>query len=336
MIQTECHWRERILELQALLEEVKPLLVAEEAQLSEQLAAISAFEFRVRYRLEILIQRLEKLTEEIQILRRRLNNLREDCLPNGEFINDTLYEQWLITEDEGTVASGNFRYREAPKLDPAPSLTPDQNVAVKQLYRKLARRFHPDFALDDEDRIYRTNMMMAINAAYAKSDLERLEELTLEPDPQQREYTNQQLAEALLKEWHHCWCRMKEIELELARLEEHPSTQLMRQADKIALKNRDLLDELAAELRDKIAHKMIRLDILKDEIESFVKGHTDFGGDDFADVVFDLGLEQILVEDPDSTFIGWREKYWKRCDFDDGSDESAWEELRKQRNQKRR
>ena len=336
MIQSANDWRERIVELQALLKEVKPLLVAAEAELSERLAAISAFEFHVRSRLESLTHRLEKLTDEIQLLRHQLNILREDWFSDDEFTGDSLYEQWRTTEDAGAAASGNYRYRKSPEQDSAHSLTPDQNAAIKRLYRQLARRFHPDFALDDEDRNYRTSMMMAINAAYAVGDLERLENLAQEPDPQQRSYSDQQLAEVLLKEWYHCWRRMREIELELGRLEEHPSSQLMRQAEKVAVEDRDLLDELVAELRDKIAQKMVQRDMLKDEIKSFGKGQIDLVGDEFADAVYDLGLEQVLVEDPDLAFMEWRDKNWERYDFEDDSDESAWEELIKRRNRERK
>jgi hypothetical protein len=275
------------------------------------------------------------LEGEIQFLRRRLNTLQDDWLFEDQYSSDDLYERWYTTGEAGAAASGNFRYREAPEQDPAPSLSSDQKSAIKRLYRQLARRFHPDFALDDEDRIYRTGIMMAINAAYNAGDLERLEKLALEPDPQQRSYSEQQMAEALLQEWHRCWRRMQEIEGELARLEEHPSTQLMSQAEKLEAKGRDLIDELAEELREKIAHKMIQRDMLKDEIDSFSKDNSDIAGDKFADAVYDLGLEEVLVEDPDSAFLEWRDQNWGRFnfddDFDDDSDQIVWEELRKRR-----
>jgi len=336
IVRTPNQWQERIKELQALLEEVKPLLIAAEAELSERLAEISTFEFNVRCRLESLTRRLEELTDEIRMLHQRLNHLREELFSDDDFVDGELYEQWRTTEDAGAAASGNYRYREVPEQDYTHSLTPDQSAAIKQLYRQLARRFHPDFALDEEDRIYRTAMMMAINAAYAAADLNRLEVLAQEPDPQQKAYSDEQLAEALLKEWHHCWRRMEEIELELVRLEEHPSTQLMRQADKVSAENRDLLDELAAELRDKIAYKMVQRDMLKDEIDSFGKERFDLAGDDFADAVYDLGLEEVLVEDPIAAFAEWRDKHGSQFDFGDGFDESAWDGLRKQRNRKQK
>lgn len=334
--QTTSDWRERIAELQFLLDEVKPLLVAAEAELSEQLAAINAFEFNVRAKLEKLTRRLEELTTEIQLLRRQLNLLREDLLQDDGLLGSSLYERWRDTEDAGSAASGDYRYREAAEQEPVATLTPDQSAAIKRLYRQLARRFHPDFALDEEDRKYRTSMMMAINAAYVAGDMQRLEALEREPDPQQKSYSDQELAKALLKEWHRCLRRLEEIKVELARLERHPSAELMRLAEKAAAEERDLLDELAAELRDKIAYKMVQRDMLLAEIESFDKENLDLSNEEFADAVYDLGLEDVLVEDPISAFEEWRDKHRDHFDFDEGSDEAVWEELRKHRNRERK
>ena len=177
--------------------------------------------------------------------------------------------------------------------------------------------------------------MMAINAAYAMRDVERLKELALEPDSQPQLITDQDLVEALLREWHRCQRRMEEIELELVRLEEHPSAELMRRADKAAEEGRELLDELEIELRERIASKLVRRDVLREEIESFSNGESGFGGEDLADMVYDLGLEQTFDEDPMSGFSEWRDKNRERIDFDDIPDESAWDAFRKMRNRPR-
>jgi hypothetical protein len=53
----------------------------------------------------------------------------------------------------------------------------DRAARLKQLFRALARRFHPDLAGDDTDREERTRLMAMINDAYRKGDLEALMEL---------------------------------------------------------------------------------------------------------------------------------------------------------------
>jgi hypothetical protein len=328
--------REQIAELQALLADIKPWLVAAEVELSDRLAAISAFEFRVRSRLEPLTRRMDQLDEEILELRGQLRQLQEDLNIADQFDDGDLYHQWRSSTEAGAAASGDYRYRKAPASPPKQKLTADESVELKRLYRQLARRFHPDFALDEEDRSYRTGIMMAVNAAYAVGDLQRLEELALEPDSQPQLFTDQDMADALLKELHRCQRRMEEIERELVRLEEHPSAELMRRAEAAAEDGRDLLDELASELRERIAGKMVRRDVLQDEIESFSLGETGFGGEDLADMVYDLGLEQTFDEDPMSGFTEWRDKNRERIDFDDVPDETTWEELRRMRNRQKK
>lgn len=329
-------WQKRVEELQMLLKEVRPVLVAAEAELSERLAAISAFEFHVRSQLEPLTRRMDKLDEEINSLRRQLRHLQDVWLFAEDFSAGELYDRWRSTEDEGAAASGAYRYHEAPTSPPPESLTADQSAALKQLYRQLARRFHPDFALNEADRAYRTGIMMSVNAAYAVGDLEKLAQLAQEPDPQQPAYTDRELAEALLKELHRCQRRLQEIEIELARLEKHPSAELKRSADKAAEDGRDLLEELANELREKIAGKMVQRDVMQAEIEAFKDGKPEFAGGDFADAMYDLALEQVLDEDPMSGFSEWRDKYRDRFSLDDDVDEHAWDGLRKARDRDRK
>ena len=45
---------------------------------------------------------------------------------------------------------------------------------LKQLYRKLARRYHPDLARNAADRLQSNTQMAEINQAYADGDLAKL------------------------------------------------------------------------------------------------------------------------------------------------------------------
>lgn len=336
LTKTNSQWREQIAELQALLAEIKPLLVAAEATLGERLAKISAFEFRVRSRLEPLTRRMDQLDAEIRELRQQLRQLQEDLVDAVDWEGGELYDHWRSSTEAGAAASGEYRYREAPSRPPAGKLSADENDELKHLYRQLARRFHPDFALDEEDRVYRTSMMMEINTAYAVGDLIRLQELALEPDPQPHLLTDEDMVEALLREWHRCQRRMKEIEMEFARLEAHPSAELMRRAEAADAEGWDLLDELASELRERIASKMVRRDVLLEEIDEIKNGRSDFGGEDLAEMVYDLGLEAAFEEDPMSGFSEWQEKNRNRIDVDDIPDENVWDELRKMRDRRKK
>lgn len=328
-------WQQRISELQAILKEIRPQLVAAEQRLSEQLAEISGFEFLVRSRLEPLSRRLERLEIEVKALQKELRRLREGYLIVNTVDASDLYEAWRSSEAAGSAASGDFRYHEAPSEPPQQILSRDQNEKLKNLYRQLARRFHPDFAIDEADREYRTGIMMAINAAYTAGDLPRLQALVDQPDPQRPEYTEEELAEALLREVDHCQRRIGEIEKELKRLHRHPSYLLKMRVDEAAQNGRDLLEDLAADLREKIAGRMVQRDVLQAEIEGFKNGEPEFADDAFADAVFNLGLEQaFIIEDGESGFSEWRDRNRDRIDLEETDDEEGWEALRRARDKK--
>ena len=103
LAQTSNNWQKRVEELQTLLQEIRPRLVTAEAELSERLAIISAFEFQVRSRLEPLTRRMEKLDEEIGSLRRQLRHLQDVWL----FADELKVE--LVDEKGGDVVSELLR-----------------------------------------------------------------------------------------------------------------------------------------------------------------------------------------------------------------------------------
>ena len=305
----EGNWRQKIAELEALLDEVRPQLIEAEAELADRLARISAFEFKVRARLEPLTKRLEKIQAEIQEYRRRLRRLQEDFVTvNGE--KNFFSEHAWVFDTESAAASGDYRYREPIFTPPSAPLGADDTTSLKQLYRQLARRFHPDLALDDADRAYRADIMKAINAAYAAGDLARLQELAQEPDSADRlEYarTDQQLVQAMLIELNRCHRRLVEIKEELARLELHKSARLLRRSQRAEAEGRDLLQEISRDLQAEIAQKMIERDVLKQQVEFFGHEETEFGGSAFADAIFDLNLEGVFDDDETSHTARWDE-----------------------------
>src|SRR5512135_1677142 len=57
---------------------------------------------------------------------------------------------------------------------PPPPIDPAADLDLKQVYRELAKRTHPDLAANDADRAARSQRMAGINALYDKQDLEGL------------------------------------------------------------------------------------------------------------------------------------------------------------------
>ncbi|HEX6385183.1 MAG TPA: hypothetical protein VF177_10980 [Anaerolineae bacterium] len=305
LTQADTDWREQIEYYQATLEEVLNQLVEAEAELAEQQAAIGAFEFKVRARIGHLTQRLDKLEAEIKEYRRQLSWLNDDWEAMAEDID-------FRSMGQGDAAENDSNRFHEDTLAPASSLDEDERKEIKQLYRQLARRFHPDMAVDAADRDYRTQMMAAINAAYAAADLEKLRQLALEPDAADLvEYaqTEKQLAEALAREIERCRRRLAEIRQELDRLERHQSTRLMRRAQQAEAEGRDLLAEMARLLEEQIAQKMVERDVLQSELENLDAEEFTFHDKDFADLIWDVSLDQAYDDDLDSEYERW---LWKQ------------------------
>ena len=313
LIQTETDWREQIEHYQTALDEVLNQLVEAEEQLAEWLAAIAAFEFKLRAQIGRLTQRLDKLDAEIKEYRRQLSRLNDDWEAAAEEID------FRSMGRDDTAASEHNGFPEEPPAAPS-SLNEDERKAIKQLFRQLARRFHPDMAVDAADREYRTQMMAAINAAYAAGDLEKLQQLALEPDAADLvEYaqTDQQLAEALAREIERCRRRLAEIRQELAHLEQHQSTRLLRRAQQAEAEGRDLLAEMVRRLEEQITQKMVERDVLQSELENLDAQDATFHDKDFADLIWDVSLDQAYDDDLSSEYERWLRKQRHRYDEDE-------------------
>ncbi len=312
------NWAAHAREWQLLLDELRPQLIDAEARLAEHLAAISAFEYRLRARLESLSRRLDALQAEIDALRGELRRFRDTFLA-AENDSPAGQQAWRF-EDGPAAAAGEFRYRASPSAArPAPE--GKRLAAIKQLYRRLARRFHPDLALDERDRAYRTDIMMAINAAYTAGDLEELERLAEEPDSISRApQSPEEMALALQREVERCRRRLAEIATEMATLEQHDSTRLLRRAERAAAEGRDLLAELAADLRRRIAEKMAERDVLETQLAEMEQEGAEVTAADLADIVYNLGLEQVDEGD----LLGadrWRPRKLRPWESNDGREE---------------
>ena len=318
---SENNWRGQVEELQALLEKIRPQLIDAETKLADRMAMINAFEFKVRSRVEPLVSRLEELQAQIRAFRNQLRRMRENWLyNNGNNDDERPLEGWDFGEDAGAAAEGSYRYMGSRIKSPPQSISQDEQEAVKKLYRQLARRFHPDLASNEEDRAYRTDLMMQINAAYTAGDLERLQQLAQEPDNLHHlEYahSDQQLAEALMRELVRCQRRLDEIEDELTRLENHRSAQLLHRVEYAETRGRDLLAEMEAELKEQIAQHMVERDVIKQEIDSFDQMEVEAASDIVAETIYDLGLEQAFEDDSYNVVEEWQRKRSRYFDWDD-------------------
>ena len=249
---------------------------AELEQLEKQLRI---FEALVDARLGDLLDQLSDLNAETISLDEKIREIREQRLFGADLMRYT---------------DGAPRPARPPNLKDLPPMGIAQRDAlhatvdgtatgmqipdIKALYRKLARRYHPDLARSDADRVQSNAQMAEINQAYNAGDLPtlmRLDGMTIpygvdinQPPLQSAGHHKKSLTEAEQIE-----LKLKGIRGQIARLSSLPIVRLSLEVKLARHQGRDLMHEMATELRYKVARKTAERDYLKAQIR--VSGEFD-------------------------------------------------------------
>jgi chromosome segregation ATPase len=162
---------EQLIQLRTKLTHVRDQLIEAEAKLADRMAEVNAFEFEFETRVGHLYDTLESLERDIQRYQERIATLR----------NKQIFGNAHIPVDSQFKRAWEAPRPSAPTPPPKP-LDPANEAEIKRLYRQLARRNHPDLAVDEIDRARRTEKMTAINDAYAARSLVELMALANELD----------------------------------------------------------------------------------------------------------------------------------------------------------
>ena len=185
-------------------------------------------------------------------------------------------EERLFGEDHGFKDPRYWRNWQSAEAQPAQTgpiaLPADEVQLVKDLYRKLAREFHPDLAEDDDDVRYLERKMAELNDAYAVKNLAILKMLAIEakiPPTPTRQLTPKPKTELgrLKLEIARVQRRLNEIHGELGDLHNHPSVQLSLDVKLARREGRDLLREMAGDYKKKIQRKTAERDYLKAQLD---------------------------------------------------------------------
>ena len=124
---------------------------------------------------------------------------------------------------------------------------------LQNLYRKLAKRYHPDKAVNAKEQHRREQLMPLINQAYHEHDIETLERLSLgDTDPQTSQKTAAEKQTALQAELRRLNRAASELRLEINRLKTGRTYQLKQQVENAKKAGTDLLSGLAKDLERKV------------------------------------------------------------------------------------
>jgi hypothetical protein len=126
---------------------------------------------------------------------------------------------------------------------------------VKRLFRQIAQKIHPDRALDEADRVWRTHLMSEANRAYRAGDDAALHEVAAmwhRGSPDSTAASAAAPVPTLVRHVERMRARLIEIERELQNLFASRLYELFVAARQARRQGRDLLCEMAAKLDDRI------------------------------------------------------------------------------------
>lgn len=241
----------------------------DDKQIAELLGAIEVKQAQV----EELIVAVEKLKSEVDLFQRRYNahisryylELDKVELETKEYRLrlQLRREQVHAAEIEARVASCFRASRarvEADEVPDASEPTPQEDKPpaakpkhLQNLYRKLAKRYHPDKAIDAEEAERREQLMPLINRAYREQDVQTLERLNLgETAFDVDEKTAAEKRAALQSELRQLNGAASQLRLEINRLKTGRTYQLKQQVEKGKETGIDLLTGLAKDLERRV------------------------------------------------------------------------------------
>jgi DnaJ-class molecular chaperone len=146
---------------------------------------------------------------------------------------------------------------------------PKMEEQIKNLFRELARRFHPDLTSDPVEKKWREEVMTRVNQAYANRDLKALRSLSEQPDRpiESLNQTKEQEIAALKVELKRLDGVIADLKARINHLEESPAWQLKMEARLKRRSGSDLLTEMENKFKEQIADLEEHLIVLGIDLE---------------------------------------------------------------------
>ncbi len=267
---------EKINDLRAQLRDARQTIQESEAELDAQLADIEAFEFEFEANLGTLVDELSYLEVEVDNYMVQIKQMRHDRHLDGSY--RPVEEQFRRTWETETPLIDNKK-KEAASAPTPPPQSKATKAETKRLYRQLARKYHPDLAESDGERIFRTEKMRAINDAYRAGSMVELMALADElesreegivgkrPSPVSLQ-TETQMIDALQQELTRCRHKIHFLDNQLRNLHNRPLVELMVDVKFGKREGRDVFAEMSTTLERKIAKKTVERDMIKSQFDN--------------------------------------------------------------------
>jgi len=235
--------------------QVEELTVAKEHLKAE----VDLFQHKYNAQIGHFYLELDKVDLETKAYRLRLQLRREDV---SEDEIETRVES-CFRENRARISACETE-KEGEQKSKKNEL-PDQEAKVLQnLYRKLAKRFHPDKAEHPEEQNRREQLMPLINRAYHEQDVDILKRLSIgETDfAIDSEHTTAEKRKRLQAELRNLNRATAELRSEINRVKAGRTYRLKEQVESAEKSGTDLLTTLAADLKRKVQSSRAQLERL--------------------------------------------------------------------------
>ncbi len=259
------------------LEDAQSQLKIALAELEELNRQLSSFEDRVDAQLGSLLDQLSELNLETSALDARLRHIREERLYGKERLS---YQEGaplpkrpskLRDLPAAGISQRGEIHAKADSLAGQVGNIPD----IKTLYRRLARRYHPDLAHSQTDREVSNTQMAEINRAYEAGDLKALLRLAGISLPYGVDLTQSIMDSASIRkgnltEAEQAERKLKVVRQQISLMSSLPIVKLSLDVKLAEHAGRNLLREMAADLQYKVGRKQAERDYLLAQIRASV------------------------------------------------------------------
>ncbi len=212
-------------------------------------AEVDLFQHRYNAHIGHYYKELDKVELETKEYQLRLQ-LRREAVNEAEI--EARVES-CFRVNRARLAAYEEKAEEAPKPE-EPELPEEKAKYLQTLYRKLAKRYHPDKSADTDEQQRREELMPLINRAYQEQDIQILERLSIgeavaamSPDE-----TGTEKYAKLQVELRNLNRAASELRLEISRLKSGRTYQLKQQVEDAKTNGVDLLTHLAKNLERKV------------------------------------------------------------------------------------
>jgi hypothetical protein len=233
----------------SILSELKDALSNRELELATLRAELLSFQ-------NIYLESVGELIAELDELEAQI----AEGIAKKSKKTDTAAQSATRKRARATESARAFR-EESERSLPKQKFAPTDNL--KQLFREVAKKIHPDLASDEKDREIREDLMKRANEAYQNGDEEKLHSILEEYEERPESIEGNSIGAELIRvirDIDSIDKRINAIANEIDGMTKSELFFLKKKLDDAKMENRDFLGDMADYLRLKIQRAKIELE----------------------------------------------------------------------------